>query len=716
MKKRSLLSYAQVLIILLFLGTLFGGCGSINGGAQNSTAGASPSDTTPPAVTSTTPANNSTDVGINTIISAVFSEQINPSTLITANFIMTSNGTNIPIIVTYNGTSVTITPTASLLHSNTYTVTITTGIKDISGNNMTNSFSWSFTTDAAPDSTPPSINSTAPERNTTGVASNASLTATFSEPINPSTITTATFTLTKTDGSSVTGEVSYNGNTATFKPLAPLSYLTDYTANITSAVKDSAGNGMTNDYTWTFTTGSALDEDTTPPSVSSTYPENNTTDIPSNISISATFSESINTSTVNTTTFTLAKSGGSDVTGDVSYNGMTATFNPSVSLDDSSPYNATITTGVKDLAGNYMASNKSWSFTTGITPDTTPPAVILDSFAPAGNSTGISADTSVSATFSEAMNPLTITTETFTLKKTDGSTIAGNVTYNNGTATFKPSAPLSYEIQYTATITTGVQDVAGNALVNNYSWTFTTGSTMSNIALDKIKDAISLEKLLKINSLFEITIPSQPELTRTLSGDISFQNIAGDANGSIANVEVERIGAGEAKLGTTTKHINISIKSNIKAHENDDGSWSVSHISPNEIIMTSSGTPDPEFKIKWVKIKNQEGVVFWETGISRELRNIPDGLPILNKNNEVTVEMEIFTPASVPVNAYLFYDDGKSVSKLISNGSTYSKTFNIGNKVSGEIHIGAVEVISNESLTVSPSFQSSAWLLGYKVK
>jgi hypothetical protein len=81
-------------------------------------------------------------------------------------------------------------------------------------------------------------------------------------------------------------------------------------------------------------------------------------------------------------------------------------------------------------------------------------------------------------TFSEAMDPATITGTTFTLKQGTTS-ITGAVTYTDLVATFTPAANLTASTLYTATITTGAKDLAGNALAANTVWSFTTGTSLS---------------------------------------------------------------------------------------------------------------------------------------------------------------------------------------------------------------------------------------------
>lgn len=97
---------------------------------------------------------------------------------------------------------------------------------------------------------------------------------------------------------------------------------------------------------------------------------------------------------------------------------------------------------------------------------------------PADSATGIDLNQTINASFNEAMNPSTINATTFTLHQ--GITpISGTVTYTGITATFTPSTNLVSNTTYTATISTGSKDPAGNALVSDYVWNFTTWQLIS---------------------------------------------------------------------------------------------------------------------------------------------------------------------------------------------------------------------------------------------
>ncbi len=207
------------------------------------------------------------------------------------------------------------------------------------------------------------------------------------------------------------------------------------------------------------------------PTVISTTPDVNVTGIATNRKIVANFSTAMNVATINTTTFTLTDANNSSVAGTVSYSGTTAVLTPNLNLAVNTQYTATITTGAKNTAGTALSANYVWSFTTGATADTTKPDV--NSTNPTAGSTNIPINRTVTSTFSESMDPASISTTTFSVADANGS-IAGTVSYVGTTATFTPTSNLALTTLYTATITTGVQDLAGNAMLANKVWTFTT--------------------------------------------------------------------------------------------------------------------------------------------------------------------------------------------------------------------------------------------------
>lgn len=211
------------------------------------------------------------------------------------------------------------------------------------------------------------------------------------------------------------------------------------------------------------------------PVVISTVPANAASGVAINGNIIATFSKIMDPMTINSNTFTI-KQGTNNVPGVVTYLGNLATFNPVINLATNTVYTATVTIGAKDLSGNTLAANKTWSFITGLTSDTNAPIII--STIPADVSTNIAINANVTATFNKSIDPATINTNTFILMH--GTTnIPGVVTYAGTFATFNPTSALSHNTTYTATITTNVKDLANNALVSNNTWTFTTGTNIA---------------------------------------------------------------------------------------------------------------------------------------------------------------------------------------------------------------------------------------------
>jgi len=330
-----------------------------------------------PEVVSTDPINGATNVITAKVISAVFNEPMDASTINQTTFKLRQGTALIAGTVNYSGITATFTPVTVLNANTVYTATISKEVRDPAGNSMIADYTWSFNTGAVPI-----VVSTDPANGATNVAINKIVTATFSTNMNPATINATTFIL-KQGSVNVPGVITYSGMTATFTPAVPFTPSTLYTGTITTGAKDVAGNALASDYTWSFATGSL-------PTVVATDPVNGATGVALNKVITATFSTTMDPTTINTTTF-LLKQGVNSITGTVSYSGTTASFTPASPLLPGTVYTATITNAVKNTAGNAMAANYTWSFTTAVAIPPPPPPPIGNAaiFGVFGGSAGI---------------------------------------------------------------------------------------------------------------------------------------------------------------------------------------------------------------------------------------------------------------------------------------------------------------------------------------
>jgi glucose/arabinose dehydrogenase len=384
------------------------------------------------------------------------------------------------------------------------------------------------------DTTPPTVTGKTPTSGATGVALDVSPTATFSEAMNPATLTTSTFTLVKQGQTTPVGAtVSYVGNVATLDPVANLDPSTNYTATVkggSAGAKDLAGNALAADVTWTFTTG------TSSPPPTSTYLSDLTWSSmtngygPAEKDMSNGENGAADGSTLTLNGVTYAKGLGTHAASDISYalgpnctgfkasvgiddevpgalgsvvfqvfagttkvfdsgvmNGSSATQSVDVSIAGASTLRLVVTTG----GDNFNYDHGDWALARidcGTGGDTTPPTVTART--PSPGATGVAVNVSPTATFSEAMNPATLTTGTFTLVKQGQSTpVAATVSYASQVATLDPTANLDPSSTYTATVkggSAGAKDVAGNALAADATWTFTTGATTNQAPLPVI--------------------------------------------------------------------------------------------------------------------------------------------------------------------------------------------------------------------------------------
>jgi hypothetical protein len=347
-----------------------------------------------PTVTATSPTASTpivTGVNTNSRVLATFSKPMAAATITASSFTLACPaGTPVTAAVSYDAVTqvATLTPAAALPPTTTCVATVAATVQDTVGIALGTAFVWSFVTGpaAAIDTTRPTVTFTAPILGAAGVATNTRISATFSEAMNASTLSGTSFTVTNTTaGVAVAGTVTYvaASRTAVFTPTTPATLASSslFTATITSAATDLAGNAIAGNtavvpnagnHVWTFTTGAT--SDTVAPTIAAVSPLDTSSGVCLTKSVSATFSEAMDASTVNTTTFSVADAG-VGVAGTVSYDtsSQVAVFTPTAAAGFAASRTFTVTiasgaAGVKDLAGNPMASNRVWTFTTGTQP------------------------------------------------------------------------------------------------------------------------------------------------------------------------------------------------------------------------------------------------------------------------------------------------------------------------------------------------------------
>ncbi|HVA88381.1 MAG TPA: ice-binding family protein, partial [Chloroflexota bacterium] len=164
------------------------------------------------------------------------------------------------------------------------------------------------------------------------------------------------------------------------------------------------------------------------------------------------------------------------VPGTVTYDAvnMIAAFKSSAYYAADTTYNASITTGAKDLSGTPLASAFAFTFTTRATADKSPPDVFAVNVA--GGATCVPLGQKIAVTFDEQMDSLTINPSTVFI-----AGVSGAVTYDvmSQSATFTPSTTLASNTKYTIMVTTGVKDMGEVPMTTAYSQSFTTGPCQS---------------------------------------------------------------------------------------------------------------------------------------------------------------------------------------------------------------------------------------------
>ena len=335
-----------------------------------------------------------------------------------------------------------------------------------------------------PDKTAPVVLHTVPTDGYQDYPLDGNITITFSKEMDPLTINKETIVLKDhnefVQETSVTYATNGKDYVAVIKPQQTLTQDMIYTVTVSNTVKDIYGISMSSPVTFFFITQTLL-------FVQSTTPINTAVDVATNTSIGVRFSKSVNPESLSFNLY-------SALTGTVACTTDTS-LNPSVSFKPSptqqapqgllgyTTYTATISSGLRDYGNGEMLSDYVWSFTTGTDADVHPPEVQATD--PANGNSDVAVYPYITVTFNEAVR--TSPTTTLTLYSAGTGTISCDRTNENDTQYFYilPATveKLAYGTQYWATLTAGVEDLAGNAMQTPWTWSFTTVRAATQTAI-----------------------------------------------------------------------------------------------------------------------------------------------------------------------------------------------------------------------------------------
>lgn len=412
-------------------------------------------DIIPPEVIYTNPQDGELGVPLAASVYIVFSEPMNTASVEALGVVTIDQGASIAAYVWTHGDTVMELQLMGVAQGTLYTVTVTTGAEDVAGNPMTVDFILQYTTFApGADTTRPEIWYTFPDDGETDVYVDANLIIVFSEPMNTTSVEAAI----NISGVTPTGFMWTSGDTTVEVILPILSYSTSYLVNISDVAADLAGNTIFEPYLVMFQTEALPGVDTTRPYVVLAIPADGATDVSVTTSITIIFSEPMNATSVEADILVA----GATITGFTWTDNDTKVEVSLQTLGYSTSYGITIGTASTDLADNQLYPWGS-GFTTEAQPavDTTPPEVVFtypddgDNDIPVIDGTVI-----IIVVFNEPMDESSVEGA---LDTSDG-TLSGYQWSQDSKTLMVELDGVEYDTDYTLTIGSGAEDLAGNSL------------------------------------------------------------------------------------------------------------------------------------------------------------------------------------------------------------------------------------------------------------
>ncbi|TPW13547.1 MAG: hypothetical protein FD127_1961, partial [Acidimicrobiaceae bacterium] len=487
-----------------------------------------------PLVVSFKPSANQTAVPTNAPVLGLFSEPIDPASVTATSFLVrqSANSQDIPGTRTLEqGNRVLrFTPTGAYPASTVINVRFTVTIADVGGATLAAQTSYNFTTGAANDAVAPTVIAVSPVAGSTGIGTNAPIAARFSEPLNPVSVSGASFRVADDSGDLVPCTITFtrNDQIVTFVPQEALKPSTLHTVTLTTGLIDLGGNALAETVA-TFTTGPAAD--VAEPLVVSVNPPNGFNPTPQNTRIALLFSKPISPVVLDSTSFFFRR-GATDLVGTFSTNAQRTVvfFTPSQPLDPNVAHTIrAVRTEVVDESGNRLnngTADFASGFTTGSTSDAVGPSVVAVNPPSGGSGAGVNAP--VVLRFSEPVDPTSIGPASLVVSA-GGVPVAGSYTPSPdfSVVTFRPNLMLATSTLYAVALIDGTYvDLAGNAGAG-FSSNFTTAGTVDldfPVVLRVSPSAGQANVPTNAQAVFEFSEPINPI---SVTSDTLYVNVGG---------------------------------------------------------------------------------------------------------------------------------------------------------------------------------------------
>ncbi|MFV0931163.1 Ig-like domain-containing protein [Pseudomonas jessenii] len=614
-------------------------------------------------------------IGETSLVTITFSEAVSGFT----NADLTiANGTLTAVSSSDGGITwtATFTPSASITDTTNLITLDNTGVSDLSGN------AGSGTTDSnnyAIDTVRPTASIVVADT-ALRIGETSLVTITFSEAVSGFTnadLTIANGTLTAVSSSD--GGITW---TATFTPSASINDTTNLITLNNTGVSDLAGNtgsGTTDSNNYAI--------DTVRPTATIVLADTTLTAGETSL-VTITFSEAVSgftnaDLTIANGTLTSVSSSDGGIT-------WTATFTPTVGVNDSSNVITLNNTGVSDLAGNTgSGTTNSGNYTI----DTVLPTATI---VVADNALKIGETSLVTITFSEAVSGFSnadLTIANGTLSSVSSSD--GGITW---TATFTPTASITDTTNLITLDNTGVQAVAsGNVGIG------TTDS--NNYAIDTVRPTATIvvaDTALRIGETSLVTITFSEAVSGFTNADLTI------ANGTLTAVSSSDGGitwtatfTPSASIDDTTNLITLDntgvadLRGNAGSGTTDSNNYAIDTVRPTATIVLADATLSAG-ETSLVTITFSEAV----TGFTNADLSIANGtLTSVNSSDGGITWTATFTP-TVGVNdsSNVITLNNTGVSDLA--GNTGSGTTNSGNYTIDTVLPTATIVVADGALSV----------------